>query len=245
MNQQENIYAAPATVATYDAPTRAEFIRKTYYHVAGALGVFTLLLFAFCATAISTGLDMTILKLSSGFGWLVVLGAFMLVSYIAEKWAHSSTSKTTQYAGLGLYTAAQALIFTPLILIVFYMLGLKSSLELLGQAGLITLCLFAAISFVAFSTKKDFSFLGGILKIGGFVALGVIAVSMFAGFNLGILFSAIMVLFAGGSVLYNTSNMIHHYRTDQYVAASLGLFASIALMLWYIIQILLSLTSSD
>ncbi|MDB4504381.1 Bax inhibitor-1 family protein, partial [Akkermansiaceae bacterium] len=92
----------------------------------------------------------------------------------------------------------------------------------------------------------DFSFLGGILKVGGFVAIGVIVASTFIqGFNLGLWFSAIMVVFAGGSILHQTSNIIHHYRPDQHVAASLGLFASVALLFWYVLRILMSLTGRD
>ena len=54
-----------------------------------------------------------------------------------------------------------------------------------------------------------------------------------------------MVIFAGGSILYTTSNMIHEYRTDQHVAASLGLFASVGLMFWYVVQFLMSMASGD
>jgi len=247
MNQYQDIYAAPNVVATQPVETRAEFIRKTYYHLAGAIGAFSVILFATTYIAITTGLGPTILKLTGGFGWLVVLGLFMGASYIANKWARSDTSKGTQYAGLILYTVAEALIFTPLMLILFYFTGIEATVSLLTKAGVITAGLFAGLSFIAITTKKDFSFLGGIVKIGFFVALGLIAVSYISGgaISLGIWFSAAMCLLAGGSILYNTSNMIHHYRTDQYVAASIGLFASFALLLWYVIQILLSLSSSD
>ncbi len=245
MNQSQNIYASPDVVAAQPVATRATFIRKTYLHLAGALGVFCALLYVFCSAVINSGNTEKVLSYTSGYGWFVVLGSFMAISWIADKWARSSTSKAMQYAGLALYTVGEALIFTPLILVVFYYLGVESSVALLGKAGLITISLFAGLSLIALTTKKDFSFLGGILKIGGLVALGFIAVSIFAGFDLGILFSSIMVIFAGVSILYNTSNMIHHYRTDQYVAASLGLFASIALLLWYVINILLSLGSGD
>jgi len=106
------------------------------------------------------------------------------------------------------------------------------------MAAIITLLLFAGITFTAFTTRKDFSFLGGILKIGGFVALGVIIASIMFGFTLGLVFSSLMVLFAGGCILYTTSNMIHKYSANQHVAAALSLFASIALMFWYLIRIL-------
>lgn len=245
MNQYQDVYAAPASVASQPIETRAQFIRKTYYHLAGAIGVFTAMLYGIVHYCIATNKVEAILKVTSGWGWLVVLGVFMLTSWIADSWARSATSKAKQYAGLTLYTFAQALIFTPLILIVFYRLGIGASLDLLKNAGIITVALFGGISFIALTTKKDFSFLGGVLKIGGFIAMGVIAVSLIGGLNLGVWFSVIMCLFAGASILYNTSNMIHHYRTDQYVSASLGLFSSFALLLWYVIRILMSMSSSD
>jgi hypothetical protein len=45
--------------------------------------------------------------------------------------------------------------------------------------------------------------------------------------------------FGGGSILYDTSNVLHHYPEDRYVAAALQLFASVALMLWYVIRLLM------
>jgi hypothetical protein len=101
------------------------------------------------------------------------------------------------------------------------------------------------ITFTAFTTKKNFSFLGPILTIGGFVALGIMLASMLFGFNLGWVFAAIMVVFASASILYSTSQIIHEYHTDQYVAASLGLFSSVALLFYYLVQLLMSLGNSD
>ena len=86
---------------------------------------------------------------------------------------------------------------------------------------------------------------GGILKVGGCVALGVIVAAITLGFSLGLLFSSVMVAFAAGSILYTTSKIIHNYNPDQYVAASLSLFAGVALMFWYVIRILISLTGRD
>jgi FtsH-binding integral membrane protein len=166
----------------------------------------------------------------------------MAASWVANKWATSDTSRGMQYAGLGLYVVAEAIIFLPLLLIAVRFTGQS---HLVGQAAIITLGLFAGLTFVAFTTKKDFSFLGGVLKISFFVAFGLIAASLLMGFNLGIWFSGAMVLFAGISILYQTSNIIHNYRPDQHVAASLGLFASVALLFWYVLQILMSLSSSD
>jgi FtsH-binding integral membrane protein len=90
-----------------------------------------------------------------------------------------------------------------------------------------------------FLTKKDFSFLGPILTIGGFLILGFIFSGLIFGFGFGSIFAFVMVAFAGASILYNTSNLLYRYRTDQYVAASLSLFASVALLFWYVLQIMM------
>ena len=224
----------------YNMLTLRKFYQKTYLHLAGAIGAFIILeamLFAI------PGIDLFVFKMiGGGMSWLLVLGLFMGASWIANKWATSDTSRGMQYAGLGLYVVAEAIIFLPLLLIAVRFTGQS---HLVGQAAIITLGLFAGLTFVAFTSKKDFSFLGGVLKIGSFVAIGLIVASLLMGFNLGIWFSGAMVLFAGVSILYQTSNIIHNYRPDQHVAASLGLFASVALLFWYVLQILLSLNSSD
>ena len=49
-----------------------------------------------------------------------------------------------------------------------------------------------------------------------------------------------MVAFAGAAILYDTSNVLRHYPEDRYVAASLELFASTALMFWYVLRLLSS-----
>jgi FtsH-binding integral membrane protein len=46
-------------------------------------------------------------------------------------------------------------------------------------------------------------------------------------------------------VLYDTSNIIHRYQPGDHVAAALSLFASIALLLWYVLRILLAFTGRD
>ncbi len=80
--------------------------------------------------------------------------------------------------------------------------------------------------------------------VGGFVAMGVIIVSLIFGFNLGTLFAGAMAIFASVAILYNTSNIIHHHRTDQYVGAALSLFAGVALLFWYILRIFMNRDSA-
>lgn len=238
--ESHNPYASPYAVAQAPENVRTEFYQKTYLHLAGAIGAFIVLEAIFFSIPAMKNLGYTMVQ--TGMGWLVVLGLFMVVSWVAQKWAMSDTSRGMQYAGLGLYVLAEAVIFLPLLLMAQFYSGQSN---LIAQAGTITLGLFAGLTFVAFTTKKDFSFLGGMLKVAFFVAMGLIVASLFMPFDLGIWFSAAMVLVAGGSILYQTSNIIHHYRPDQHVAASLGLFASVALLFWYVLRILMSFSSSD
>jgi FtsH-binding integral membrane protein len=70
--------------------------------------------------------------------------------------------------------------------------------------------------------------------------MGTIIAGILFGFNLGLWFSAGMILLAAGSILYQTSNLVHKYHTDQYVAAALGLFASLMLLFWYILRLVMS-----
>ncbi|MGA0333745.1 MAG: Bax inhibitor-1/YccA family protein, partial [Kiritimatiellia bacterium] len=180
--------------------------------------------------------NLTQLMVGSRYYWLITLGLFMGVSWIANKWAMSDTSIGMQYLGLGLYTLAEAFLIVPLLYVasVYYE-------GIIQQAGLMTGALFLGLTAVVFVTRKDFSFLGPILGIAGMVAIGVIVSSILFGFDLGTLFSALMILFAGGAILYDTSNVLHHYRTDQHVAASLSLFASVILLFWYVLRLLMSL----
>lgn len=238
--ESHNPYASPYSVAQAPDTARTEFYQKTYLHLAGAIVAFVILEVALFSIP---GIEAKVFgMLSGGYSWLVVMGLFIAASWIAEKWATSDTSRGMQYAGLGLFVVAQAIVMLPLLLLATYYSGQSN---LIGQAAIITLAMFAGLTFVAFTTKKDFSFLGGMLKVGMFVALGMIVASIFMDFNLGIWFSGAMVLLASGSILHQTSNIIHHYRPDQYVAASLGLFASVALLFWYVLRILIALSSSD
>jgi FtsH-binding integral membrane protein len=221
------------SAADAEPDVRAAFIRKTYLHLAGAILAFVVIEFLLMNSPLAKPL--VSVMFSGRYAWLIVLGAFMGVSMLANWWATSQTSAAMQYLGLGLYVVAEAVIFLPLLFLAnLYFPGAILS------AGFLTLLLFVTLTATVFITRRDFSFLGPILMIGGFVALGAIVLSLVIGFNMGIIFSAVMVLFAGGTILYNTSNVLHRFNPDQHVAASLSLFASVALLFWYILQLFMS-----
>jgi FtsH-binding integral membrane protein len=176
---------------------------------------------------------------ASKYMWLAVLAGFMGVSYLANKWAMSSTSLGMQYAGLGLYTFAESLLFLPLIAMAV-MVGAEGEEGVLGKAVVITLTLFGSLTGVVFVTRKDFSFMRSVLMFAGIAAAGAIVCSIVFGFTLGMIFSYAMVAFACGYILFHTSNVMLHYRTSQHVAASLALFASVMLLFWYVLRIFLN-----
>jgi FtsH-binding integral membrane protein len=212
---------------------RAQFIRKTYLLLAAAILAFIVVegfLFA------SGAADMIASVIFSGgaIGWLLVLGLFMGVSFLANRWATSETSQITQYFGLGIFVVAYAIVFVPLIWMASYYSGDGG---ILAKAGIVSLGLFLGITATVFITRSDFSFLGPIVAIGGFAALGFIVASALFGFTLGSVFAFIMVAFAGTAILYQTSNVLHRFNTNQHVAAAMALFAGVALLFWYILRI--------
>ncbi len=245
MSQSEMLAENPygqfgRSVADAPADVRVEFIRKTYMHLAAAVYAFVgieYLLF-------SLGFDEWMMGIlgQSQWSWLIVLGMFMAVSWIADSWARSTTSLGMQYAGLFLYVLAEAVIFVPLLAIAqqqsVNVAG--ANLGVIPAAGITTLIMFAGLTAVAFLTKKDFSFMGGFLTLTMFAAMALIVASIVIGFNLGVWFTALMIIAACGYILYYTSNVMHHYRTDQYVAAALALFAAVALLFWYVLRLFMS-----
>jgi len=177
--------------------------------------------------------------LASRWGWLIALGLFMVVSYVANNWAHSRTSVGTQYLGLSLYVLAQSVIVAPLLYLAYELTG---SMEVVYTAGLITAVVFTGLAAIVWFTGANFSFLGPFLGVAFLVAFGLIVCSLIFGFSLGILFVGAMILLACGAILYSTSNVLHEYQVGQHVAASLSLFAAVALLFYYILLFLLSMS---
>lgn len=215
----------------FDSAERATFVTKTYSHlfvaILGLVGIEFVLF--------QTNLVEPILRLAST-SWLLFLGAIMLTSWVASRVASSAQSLPLQYCALAGYVVVQSIVLCPLL----YIASVQYE-GILTQATGITLLGFAALTAVAFVTRKDFSFLRGVLIWGGVCAFGLIVAAMFFGFTLGPIFSVAMIAFAGAAILYDTSNVIHHYPEDRYVGAALQLFASVVMLFWYVLRLLMSL----
>jgi FtsH-binding integral membrane protein len=232
-------YGYEYPVARAASSERAQFIRRTYAHLAGAIlafmGIEALLLKSVGAEKIFGLLG------ASPYSWLIVMLAFMAAGWVARAWAHSGSSPAIQYLGLALYVVAEAVIFLPLL----YLATRLTDPKVIPTAAIMTLGVFGGLTLSVLVTRKDYSFLGPILSVCTMVALGVIIAACLFGFSLGLLFSFAMVALASGYILYQTSVILHHFRTDQHVGAALELFASVALLFWYILRIVMATSSRD
>lgn len=223
-----NAYSQATPVITLDENSRGRFVARAYNHLFGAVIAFILIEVALFKTGIADQMAAAMLSTN----WLLILGGFIVLSWIASFAAHRALSKPAQYAALAAYVVGQAIIFVPLLVIADH-----RAPGTITSAALVTFLGFVGLSLIAFMTRKDFSFLRGILMWGGIIALVLIVAGVIFGFYLGTFFSVGMVALAGAAILYDTSNILYHYPEDRYVAASLQLFASVALMFWYVLRL--------
>ncbi len=227
MNENIN-YLGPVSEASVE--DRSDFIWKCYAHVVGGILAFAAIEVYFFTSGIAARIDAPMLN-----NWFMVLGAFILAGWGASHVAHRVESKNAQYAAFGAFVFVEALIFAPML----YIASIKTPGVIDSAAGVTILGCVGLIA-TAMITRKYFSFLRGMMVWGFFLAMAAIVGSLLFGFHLGTWFSVAMIGFAGAAILYDTSNIMHHYPQDKYVAASMALFASIAMMFWYILRLFMS-----
>jgi len=218
--------STPVEMLGLDA--RATFITRTYNHLLAAIVGFVLVEVFFFTSGLAEVMARTML----GVNWLLILGGFVIVNWLATRAAQQSASLGTQYLALSGFVVAEAVIFVPML----YIANDYAGGGVIESAAIVTLLGFSALTAIAFWTRKDFSFLGALLRWVGIVALVAIVAAVLFGFQLGTWFSVAMIGVAGAAILYDTSNVIHHFPEDRYVAAALTLFASVALMFWYVLR---------
>ena len=233
---------------------RVAFLRKTYAHLGVALIAFAAITAGMMRFATQTSLKFSGWALQGRWSWLLVLGLFMVVGYVAERLARSESSRGLQYVGLGIAVIAEAVLLQPMLWILIARFGNPETIgfteggmlagqaaSILAQAVVITLAIFIGLTLTVFLTKKDFSFMRGALAIASFAALGVILASAIFGFSLGAFFTGAMILLMAGYILYQTSMVMSYFPPSGYVAASLMLFSTIATLFWYVLRILMEL----
>jgi FtsH-binding integral membrane protein len=226
---RESVLPAPP-VATLGERARSGFLIRTYLHLYGAIVAFTVIEALLFVTGTARALALAML----GTSWLVVLGGFVIVSWLASHAAHRATSLAAQYGALAVFVVAEAVVFVPLMFVAEYFAP-----GAIISSALTTILGFGVLTGVVLWTRQDLSFLGRLLRWAFAVALMLIVAATVTGLQLGSLFSVAMVGLAGVAILHDTSKVLHHYPEDRYVAASLELFSSVALMFWYVLRLFL------
>jgi FtsH-binding integral membrane protein len=231
----DSYYGDGGTVATRPASERAAFVKRTYLHLGGAILAFI----AIEAALISSGVALDIVKtmFAQRAAWIGLMVLFIGGGYVAQYMARSGQSVGVQYAGLSLYVLLEVLVFLP-ILTITQLIPAYADVPL--QAGMVTLLVFGGLTAGVLLSGKDFSWMGPVVGVASMLALGLIVASLIFGFNLGLLFSVAMVGLAAGAIIYQTSNIMHHYGPNEHVAASLALFASVATMFFYVMRIFMA-----
>ncbi|MFZ9933043.1 MAG: Bax inhibitor-1/YccA family protein [Chthoniobacterales bacterium] len=224
-----NPYTVP--VADLAAREQSSFLTRVYAHLVLAILLFVGLEVWFFRSGVAN----SVLQIFSGVSWLVVLGGFMLLSWLATLIAVPTVARPLQYVGFALYVLLQALIFIPL-------LAAADSVApgVIGSAAQVTIGGFLLLTAVVVTTGKDFSFLRSFLVWGGLFGLALIVAAVLFGFDLGTWFSVAMIVLAGGSVLYTTSNIMRGFPAGADVAAAMQLFAGIAMMFWYVLRLFMA-----
>jgi FtsH-binding integral membrane protein len=227
--------AQPFTVpvATLDADTRAAFMVRVYQHLVAALVAFV----AFETLLFATGAARGIYDLVAGSGgaWLLVLGGFMVVNWMATAAAHDLANPGRQYGGLFALAGAEALIFAPFLYYVFNVEG--GGAVTVGAAAVVTVLGFAGLTAIGLFTRRDLSFMRPLIMWAAVMSLVLIVAALLFGFELGVWFSVAMVALAGGAILYQTQAILRTYPDGAHVGAAVQLFASMMLLFWYVLRI--------
>jgi FtsH-binding integral membrane protein len=221
-------YSMP--VGELSAEVRGSFLVRVYSQLALAILLFVGIEVWF----FQSGIAQAIVGAFSSVHWLLILGGFMLLSWLATFLAQPTVSRPLQYLGLVFYVMLQAVITVPLL-----DLANQTAPGTIASAAQATLGGFFLLTGVVVVTRKDFSFLRTFLVWGGIFAMGVIVCAVLFKFDLGTWFSVAMVLLAGGSILHTTSAVMRDYPENADLAAAIQLFAGVALMFWYVLRLFL------
>ena len=204
-----------------------KLIRNTY----------TLLSMTLLFSALTAGIFMAM-----GFpymGILITLGGYFGLLFLTTRlrnsvWGLVSVFALTGFMGLTLGPMLNAYIQA-------YANGGKLVMTALGGTGVI----FLGLSGYALTTRKDFSFMGGLIMVGVLVAfLAGIGALIFNLPALSLAVSAMFILLMSGYILYLTGEMIHGGETN-YIMATIGLYIAIYNLFTSLLHLLGAFSGED
>jgi modulator of FtsH protease len=207
MNRMDRIVASSSSSRAGSLLSTHRVLRNTYFLLALTLGVS-----AITATA------STVLRLPSP-GFLLTLVGFYGLMFLTYRTANSPAGILSAFALTGFMG---------------YTLGpLLSSLLSVGAGDIIMLALggtalvFFCCSAYVLTTRKDMSFLSGMMMAGFVVLLVAVIANLFLQIPaLSLAISCLFILFSAGAILWETSNIIHGGETN-YIRATVSLYVSL------------------
>ena len=223
-------YSPP--VISLDEDARVTFMMKVYQHIGLAIVAFMGIEFLLFTSGIAEWFYDTVF--TSGGGWILLLGLFMVGTWMATQATMDLSNPGRQYAGLFGTAALEALIFAPFL---WYIFKVQDNAGDVWAAAVVTGIGFAGLSAVAWVTRRDLSFIRPLIMWGGMAAIVLILAALLFGFNLGTWFSVAMIGLAGAAILYTTQQALRTYPEQAYVAAAVQLFGSLMTMFWYVLRI--------
>lgn len=229
-NSSPNTFAsgqALQPVAQASAETRMDFIRKTYVlFMAGIVACIVMGVITLSVPALFDA-SLALIKVPLLF-FMLLMGAVIGANAV-------SRIEGINYLALFAFTAFTGFLVTPLL--AMYEL---SAPGILMQAAVLTLLMFGSLTTYVFVTKKDFSFLGGMLFVGLIAMIGgvLLNVFLFKSNATGYWMAWGILLLFSGFVLYDTSRIIYRYDEKSYCSAALALFLDFFNMFLAILRIL-------
>ncbi len=218
-------------VGLQSAEVRTAFMGRVYARLVAGVAAFVLIeLYLF-----TSGLAVAITEFVFSTSWLLILGGFMVVSWLANSVALRATTPGSQWGGYLLLVAANALIFAPMLVIAEVQVP-----GTVAAAGQYSIAGFVILSVIAHRSARDFTWLGATLRWFGVLALVAIVIAVVTGSALGTWFSLAMIGFAGAAILYETQVILRETPPGRETVAAMALFSSLALMFWYVLRLLMS-----
>lgn len=203
---------------------------------------YSLLAMTLLFSAAMAGVSMA-MGVGHGISLMCSLGALGLIWLVLPRTANSS-------AGIAVVFAFTGLLGFGLGPILNYYLSMANGANIVMQALGGTAVVFFALSGYVLTTKKDFSFMGGMLMAGMVVVvvgmLGMFVASLFgldvSAFSLAL--SGAIVLLMSGFILFDTSRIINGGETN-YIMATTGLYLSIYNLFVSLLHILGAFAGDD
>jgi len=194
-----------ASVTTKD---RLVFIKKVYSLLAMSMGT------AAIGAYLGSGPLLLLVAPNMMLFFILQIALIFFASFAARK-------PGLNMVALFSFTTVSGLTLGPLL----YQVGPSIAAE----AFALTAITFAGLSMYVVYSKKDFSFMSGFLMTGLIVLVvgGLLNMFFIQSGMMHFVMSGASVLLFSGFILYDTSNILRYYGTDEYVSATLALYLDV------------------